>query len=89
MANVLRQIGNEIRLLKRHKIERDSIETARTEVEILRHYVPDVATRDGFQRYEASLERAFYRGSHELERLQRIRKGLPAPPELKVRLSQD
>jgi len=85
----LRKIEEEIRWLERHKIERDSIETARTEVEILRHFVPDASVLDGFQRYETSLDRAFYRAFHELERLQRIRKGLPVPPELKVRLSQD
>src|SRR5262245_55752351 len=42
--------------------------------------VPESPTLDRMMRYEASLERAFFRCLHELHRLQAARAGVPVPP---------
>ncbi len=59
------------------------IATRRTGGPLLR---PDIA--DQLLRYEATFERAIDRSLAQLERLQRMRRGQPVPPPLKVELSQ-
>ena len=44
-------------------------------------------TLDLLLRYESNLERAFDRTLNQLERLQRMRKGQPAPPTVNVNVS--
>ena len=66
---------------------RTSIETVRTQLEMLRHSIPDTPGLDRLLRYEASLERSFDRTLIQLERWQRMRQGHPVPPPLKVGIS--
>jgi hypothetical protein len=82
--NILQEIDEEIRRLKRSRNARTSIETVRTQLETLRHSIPDAPGLDRLLRYEASLERAFDRTLIQLERLQRIRLGQSVPPPIKV-----
>ena len=49
--------------------------------------VPKQEVIDRLQRYEASLERSFDRTLSQLERLQRVRRGQPVLPALKVDVS--
>jgi hypothetical protein len=85
--NVIEEIESEIRRLKRYQKERTSIETARTQLEVLCRRVPDSPGLDRLLRYEASLERNFDRTLSQLERLQRMRLGQPVLPKLEVRHS--
>ena len=59
----------------------------RTQLEMLRHSIPDTPGLDRLLRYEASLERSFDRTLTQLERLQRMRLGQLVPPPLKVDIS--
>lgn len=81
------EIEKEIRRLKCYQKERASIETARTQLEVLRHSIPDAPGLDRLLRYEASLECIFARTLSQLERQQRMRLGQPALPKLEVRHS--
>ncbi len=85
--NILREIDNEVRYLKRYRKAQASIEGDRAELESLRRLVPESPALDRLLRYEASLERAFDRTLNQLERLQRMRLGQPVPPPVKVELS--
>ena len=85
--NVLVLIGAEIARLKQYKEKRESIESKRRKVELLRQSVPDSRGLDRLLRYESSLERAYDRTLTQLERAQRIRKGQPLPPQLEVKIS--
>jgi hypothetical protein len=85
--NILQEIDEETRCLKRNQKVRTSVQAARTQLEIVSRNVPDAPTLDRLLRYETSLERNFDRTLSQLERLQRIRKGQPVLPELKVRHS--
>ena len=48
---------------------------------------PDFPGLDRLLRYPIALERAFDRTLTQLERLQRIRKGQPLPPQVDVNIS--
>ncbi len=85
--NILREIDNEIRYLKRYQRAQTSIDAERAELESLRRLVPESPALDRILRYEASLERAFDRTLNRLERLQRMRLGQPVLPPVKVELS--
>jgi hypothetical protein len=85
--NVLRLIDAEIARLKQYQQKRESIESKRRKVEILRQSVPDSRGLDRLLRYESSLERALDRTLNQLERAQRIRKGQPLPPQVDVKIS--
>lgn len=85
--NILVKIDEEIRRLNRHQKARATVETARTQLEMLRRNVPEAPALDRLLRYEASLERSFDRTLTQLERLQRMRQGHPVPPPLKVDIS--
>jgi hypothetical protein len=85
--NILRVIDEEIVRLGRDQQARAAVRTARTQLEIACRNVPDGPVLDRLLRYEVSLDRSFDRTLSQLERLQRIRKGQPVLPELKVRHS--
>jgi hypothetical protein len=84
---VLEKIDKEIRRIKRDQKARASIETARTQLEILCRNVPDAPGLDRLLRYEASLERTFDRTLIQLERLQRMRLGQSVLPPIKIDIS--
>lgn len=84
---VLQAISAEIKYLKQDQVKRESIKSKRKKVEALRQSVPDSPGLDRLLRYEASLDRAFDRTLSRLERLQRIRKGQPLPPQLDVKIT--
>ena len=84
---VMEKIDKEIRRIKREQKARASIETARTQLEIVCRNVPDGPGLDRLLRYEASLERTLDRTLSQLERLQRMRLGQPVLPKLEVRHS--
>ena len=84
---IVGEIDAEIRRLKEYQKTRASIESDRTELEILRRSVPDSPGLDHLLRYKASLERSFDRTLNQLERLQRTRRGQPAAPRIDVNLS--
>jgi hypothetical protein len=68
--------------------ERAQIAAApRAVIRVLRKTVLDGPALDRFLRVEASLERAFDRTLIQLERVQRMRRGLPVPPPIKVEIS--
>ena len=48
---------------------------------------PDAPELDRLLRYETSLDRLFDRTLSQLERLQRMRRGQPVPPPVKVEIS--
>ena len=52
--------------------------------EKLRHSIPEDLTMQRLLRYEASLERVFDRTLAQLERLQRMRRGQPVAPPIKL-----
>jgi hypothetical protein len=81
---ILRGIDEEIRLLKRYREGRTSVEAVRTRVEALRHSIPDAPGLDRILRYEAHLDRAWDRTLSQLERQQRIRLGQSVLPPIKI-----
>jgi hypothetical protein len=85
--NFLQELGEEICRLKHDQKARSSVQTARTQLEIVSRNVPDSPGLDRLLRYEASLERSFDRTLSQLERLQRMRLGQPVLPKLEVRHS--
>jgi hypothetical protein len=85
--NVLLVIGDEIDSLKQDQKKRESIKSERTKLEILRQTVPDSRGMDRFLRYETHLSREIDRILNRLERVQRMRKGQPPPPQLEVKIS--
>jgi hypothetical protein len=87
VRRVLQEMDREIRGLKRDEKTRASINAERNKLEILRRSVPNSPGLDRLLRYEASLDRALERTLSQLERLQRMRRGQPVPPTLKVELS--
>jgi DNA repair ATPase RecN len=82
--NLARAITTEIARLKQDQEEREPIESERRKVEILLQSVPDSRALDHLLRYESSLERALDRTLTQLERLQRMRKGQPVLPPVKM-----
>jgi hypothetical protein len=84
---ILEAIDEEILHLKRVQEAHTSVQTARTQLEIVSRNVPDGPGLDRLLRYEASLERSFDRTLSQLERLQRMRLGQPVLPKLEVRHS--
>ncbi len=84
---VLLGISSEIKRLKKDKVSRERNESERKKLDLLRHNVPQSPGLDRLLRYESSLERAFDRALSQLERLQRMRKGQPLPPQLDVKIS--
>ncbi|HEV1996290.1 MAG TPA: hypothetical protein VGR03_18290 [Candidatus Acidoferrum sp.] len=86
--NVLYEIDQESRRLRCYQQVRASIETTRTQPEVLRDNIPDAPTLDRLLRYEASLERSFDRTLSQLERRQRMRLGQTVLPEIRLHHSR-
>jgi hypothetical protein len=85
--NVLLLIKSEIVSLKQDQKKRESIKSELAKLDILRQSVPDSRGLDRLLRYETHLSREIDRILNRLERLQRIRKGQPLPPQVDVKIS--
>jgi|GEM_PF-4087471 len=85
--HVLEEIGAEIARLEQYQEERESTESKRMEVEILRQRVPDTPGLDGLLRYMTTLDRAFDRMLNQYDRAQRVRKGQPLLPQVDIKIS--
>ncbi len=88
-AEILKAIAEEIARLERCKSEALQMEARRTELEILRRSVPEGVALEHLMRYEAHLSRIEDRKLTQLERLQRMRRGQPVLPPMKVEVSQN
>lgn len=88
-SRVLEEVEKEIARLKQYEKGRASIESERLQLESMRRNVPDAPQLDRLLRYETTLGRDFDRTLAQLERLQRMRKGQPVFPPIKVDLSSD
>ncbi|MGO9590056.1 MAG: hypothetical protein ACLP3K_08450 [Candidatus Acidiferrales bacterium] len=87
VRNVLDEIDRETRRLKEFQKSQASIEASQNKLNRLRLQVPDSPALERLLRYEASLDRSFDRTLSQLERLQRMRRGQPVPPTLKVEVN--
>ena len=85
--DLLQAIDREILSLTKHKQNRESIEFKRRKVMILRQCVPNSSGMDLLLRYRTSLERELDRALTQYERAQRIRKGQPVMPPVKIDIS--
>jgi hypothetical protein len=85
--NFLDELKQEIKRLGRYQKEQQAILSAKLKVELLRQNVPDAPQLDRLLRYETSLERSIERTLNQLERLQRIRLGRPAPLSLNLNIN--
>jgi hypothetical protein len=86
--NMMQSIATEVKRLEEYTKNPESIESERANVEILRQSVVDSRGMDCLLRYEAHLSREFDRTLSQLEHLQRMRKGQPVPPTLKLEVSR-
>ena len=82
-----RAIDQEIVRLAKLRDAASFVETLRPEHDLATGRVPPQEVSDHLSRYEAHLSREFGRTLSELERLQRMRKGQPVPPPIKVDIS--
>ena len=83
----LAELREEIKWLGRYEKEQTKILAGKLELESLRQNVPDAPQVDRLLRYETSLERAIERTLNQLERLQRMRLGRPAPPSINLNIN--
>lgn len=86
-ALMFTEIDAEMKRLKEAREVQLSIASDRIKLERLRRSVPDSPSLDRLLRYEASLDRTIDRTLSQLERLQRMRKGQPVPPEIQLKVS--
>ena len=89
-AIFINDLEKELDELKKRARIKDNVTAPKQKLEELCRNVPEAPRLDRLLRYEASLERAFDRTLAQLERLQRLRLGLPAPHrvELQATVSQ-
>jgi len=87
--HVIHAIEKEILRLRRYQKDHAAFQTARTRLEVQSRHVPTTPEMDRLLRYETTLERSFDRTLSQLERAQRLRRGQPVPPEVKVRVTQE
>ena len=80
-------INQEIRRLRKLQTAASIAEALRHEQDFATGRVPSREVADRLVRYEAHLSREFDRTLSQLEGLQRMRKGQPVPPLLKVQFS--
>ena len=78
----LAEIVAEINRLNNYQKTCTSVESDRTNLEMLPRSIPDSPRLDHLLRYETTLSREIDRILNRLERLQRMRKGQPLPPQL-------
>lgn len=83
----MKQVDAEIERLSNYQKLLKENEVKRMEIEAKRSLVPESPALERLLRYEASLERSFDRTLSQLERLQRMRRGQPVPPTVKLELS--
>jgi len=72
--------------LKTYRKKRSSMETERTQLEIVTRGIPEARELERFVRYEAYLSREFDRTLNQLDQMQRKRMGQPATPCIDVKL---
>jgi hypothetical protein len=84
---VVKAINGEMLRLKEFQKSQASIEASQNKLNRLRLQVPDSPALERLLRYEASLDRSFDRTLSQLERLQRMRRGQPVPPTLKIEVN--
>jgi hypothetical protein len=84
---VLQSILAEIKRLEKYKNKPESRESERTKMEIFRQSVVASRGMDLFLRHETHLSREIDRIMNRIERLQRMRKGQPPPPQVEVKIS--
>jgi hypothetical protein len=80
----LSELSSEMRRLQEYQRQRVLLESDRMKLEVLRRNVPESAGLERLLKYGTSLDREFDRTMNRLERLQRMRAGLPVPPVVKV-----
>ena len=85
--NCLSVIDRAIQRLMEFGKSQASMEASRNRLDRLRLNVPESPVLDRLLRCEASLDRSFDRTLGQLERLQRMRRGQPVPPTMKVEIS--
>jgi hypothetical protein len=83
-ARTVKAIDAEIRRIAAESRSLDTINAAKAKLNKQALSVPQSPNLERYIRYEASLERAFDRTLAQLERLQRIRRGQPVLPAIKV-----
>jgi len=83
----IKSVGREISRLRRLKKHVESVESSRLAYTAQSMLVPKDQVLGRLMRYEAHLSREFDRTLSQLERLQRMRKGQPVLPPVKVDLS--
>jgi hypothetical protein len=84
---ILEAIGEEIMRLAELHDAAVKVEALRDRQSLAGPSVPPQAVSERLVRYEAHLSREIDRILNRLERLQRIRKGQPLPPQLDVKIS--
>jgi hypothetical protein len=85
---VMQEIDEELSRLNALRKKQTAIADARTKSESLSRSVPENSALDRLLRYETHLSRDFERTLAQLERLQRMRRGQPVPPQINVNLSK-
>jgi hypothetical protein len=83
-AEFLKCLRSETKGLKREQKTLKELSEKREGLEHQSSNVPELGRTDRLLRYSTSIQRDFDRCLNQLERLQRIRKGQPAPPTLNV-----
>jgi hypothetical protein len=87
LENVSQAIDDETKRLEQLREKRARAQHERCRLEKLRLSIPGGPGSERLLRYETSLERSFDRTLHQLERLQRMRRGQPVAPPLDVKIS--
>ncbi len=83
----LAELKEAIKVFDDYGKEQAIILAYKSELESLRQNVPDAPQVDRLLRYETSLERSIERTLNQLERLQRMRLGRPAPPSIDLNIN--
>jgi len=83
----MKSVGREISRLRRLKKQVESVESRRRAYTAQSLLVPKDEVLGRLLRYDAHLSREFDRTLNQLERLQRMRKGQPVLPPIKVEVS--
>jgi hypothetical protein len=84
---MIQALNKEIKHLKNLKSQQITLDDMTQEYRLNATRVPPPEAMDHLVRYEAHLIRDIHRILNELERLQRMRRGQPAPPMLNVNVS--
>jgi hypothetical protein len=84
---LIKRIDQEIERLQQYESDKESMETARHQAELLYRSIPDSKDLETLMRYEATIQRSIDRGLTQLERLQRMRLGEPVMPPIKLDVS--